>query len=167
MTKTLTYPSKAMLGDYLRAAFGLTLTGTPIVLSGPGSATVWVLGPLALLFAIFGARTALRHRTTVELDDINVVVYGLGTQKLAWSDLQDIRLNYYSTKRDRSQGWMQLVLRGPNAKLRFDSTLDGFPDVARRAYTTARAKGFELTEATISNFAALGFEPPKAKDGSS
>jgi hypothetical protein len=156
------YPTKAMMGDYVRAAFGLVLTGTPILLSPPGSAALYILGPLAALFLVFGARTWFRHRTVVEADDQKVVVRGLWTGELAWSDLQEVKLNYYSTKRDRSQGWMQMVLRGPRGKLRFDSTLDGFPEVARRAYQTARAKGIELTEASVSNFAALGFEPPKA-----
>jgi len=156
------YPTKAMMGDYVRAAFGLVLTGTPILLSPPGSAALYILGPLAALFLVFGARTWFRHRTVVEADDQKVVVRGLWTGELAWSDLQEVKLNYYSTKRDRSQGWMQMVLRGPRGKLRFDSTLDGFPEVARRAYLTARAKGLELTEASVSNFAALGFEPPKA-----
>jgi hypothetical protein len=159
----LRYPTKAMVGDYVRAAFGLTLTGTPILLSPPGSAAVYILGPLALLFLVFGVRTALRHRTVVELDDRKVAVRGLWRGDLDWSELQETRLNYYSTKRDRSQGWMQLVLRGPRGKLRFDSTLDGFPDVARRAYQTSRAKGLELSDASISNFAALGFEPPKSE----
>lgn len=156
------YPTKAMMGDYVRAAFGLVLTGTPILLSPPGSAALYILGPLAALFFIFGTRTWLRHRTVVEADEQKIVVRGLWRSELAWSDLEEAKLNYYSTKRDRSQGWMQLVLRGPRGRLRFDSTLDGFPDVARRAYQTARAKGLELSEASISNFAALGFEPPKA-----
>jgi hypothetical protein len=99
----------------------------------------------------------------VETDEQKVMVHGLWKGELAWSELQEVKLNYYSTKRDRSQGWMQLVLRGPEGRLRFDSTLDGFPEVARRAYQTARAKGLELSEASISNFAALGFKPPKAQ----
>jgi len=157
------YPTKAMTGDYARAAFGLALTGLPILMAPAGSAVLYVLGPFALLFAVFGVRTWLRHRTLVEMDEQKVVVHGLSKGELAWSELQEVKLNYYSTKRDRSQGWMQLVLRGPSGKLRFDSTLDGFPEVARRAYTTARAKGLELSEASISNFAALGFEPPKTQ----
>lgn len=160
----LRYPTQAMMGDYLRAAFGLTLTGTPLLLSPPGSAATYILGPLALLFAIFGARTALRHRTVVELDELRVATTGLWRQELNWSELLEVKLSYYSTKRDRTQGWMQLMLRGPTGRLRFDSTLEGFPDVARRAHVTARAKGIELSEATISNFASLGFEPSKAKD---
>lgn len=160
----LRYPTQAMMGDYVRAAFGLALTGTPLLLSPPGSAATYVLGPLALLFAVFGARTALRHRTVVGVDDLQVVTHGLWRQELKWSELIEVKLSYYSTKRDRTQGWMQLMLRGPTGRLRFDSTLDGFPDVARRAHMTARAKGIELTEATISNFASLGFEPSKAKD---
>ena len=157
------YPTKAMVGDYARAAFGLALTGTPILLSPAGSAAVYVLGPLALLFAIFGARTGLRHMTVVEADDRKVAVRGLWRGELAWSEIEEVKLNYYSTKRDRSQGWMQLVLRGSGGRLRFDSTLEGFPEVARRAYEISRAKGIELSESSLSNFAALGFEPPKSK----
>jgi hypothetical protein len=157
------YPTKAMMGDYLRAGFGLALTGTPLLLSPAGSAAIWVLGPLFALFAVFGARTALRHRTVVEADDQHITTLGLWRQQLAWSALDEVKLNYYSTKRDRSQGWMQLVLSGGGNRVRIDSTLEGFPDVARRAYDTARAKGLELSESTVANFAALGFEPAKAR----
>ena len=160
----LRYPTQAMMGDYVRAAFGLALTGTPLVLSPAGSAATYILGPLALLFAVFGARTALRHRTVVEVDDLHVATNGLWRQELKWSELIEVKLSYFSTKRDRTQGWMQLMLRGPTGKLRFDSTLEGFPEVAKRAHMTARAKGIELSEATISNFASLGFEPSKPKE---
>lgn len=155
------YPAKAMMGDYIRAGFGLVLTGTPMLLSPAGSAALWVLGPLFTLFAVFGARTALRHHTVVETDEQRIVARGLLSQQLTWSALEEVKLNYYSTKRDRSQGWMQLVLIAGKDRVRLDSTLEGFPEVARRAYLTARAKGLELSEATVANFAALGFEPPK------
>jgi hypothetical protein len=155
------YPTKAMMGDYIRAGFGLALTGTPLLLSPAGSAAVWILGPLVTLFAVFGARTALRHRTVVEADEQGIVTHGLWRERVAWSALDEVKLNYYSTKRDRSQGWMQLVLIAGKDKVRLDSTLEGFPEVARRAYAMARAKGLDLSEATVSNFAALGFEPPK------
>lgn len=151
------------MGDYVRAGFGLALTGTPLLLTPAGSAAVWVLGPLFALFAVFGARTALRHRTVVEADDQRITAHGLWRQQLAWSVLSEVKLNYYSTKRDRSQGWMQLVLVGGRDRVRIDSTLDGFPEVARRAYDTARARGLELSEASVANFAALGFEPPKTR----
>ena len=107
----------------------------------------------AALFLVFGARTWLRHRTVVEADDMKVVVRGLWTSELAWSDMQEVKLNYYSTKRDRSQGWMQLALRGPGGRLRFDSTLDGFPEVARTplvpATTTLRPASGKISVSSI------------------
>jgi len=157
------YPTPAMVGDYLRAAFGLALTGTPLLMAPGGSFAFWILGPLALLFAVFGLRTGLRHMTVVESDDVRVASRSLWRRELAWSEVTEVKLSYFSTKRDRRDGWMQLTLKSPSGRLRFDSSLDGFGAIARRAHGTAMAKGLELSEATIANFASLGFQPPKSE----
>jgi hypothetical protein len=156
------YPTPAMVGDYLRAAFGLALTGTPLLMAPGGSFAFWILGPLALLFAVFGLRTGLRHMTVVEADESRVASRHLWRRELAWSEVTEVKLSYFSTKRDRRDGWMQLTLKSPGARIRFDSTLDGFGAITRRAHSTALAKGLELTDATIANFASLGFQPPKS-----
>jgi hypothetical protein len=158
---TYRYPGRAMLGDYLRSAAGLALTGGPLTMMPSSSGVAVVLGGFAALFGVFGVRTALRHQTKVALDDEGVVVSGLVTRRIAWGDIQKVKLSYYSTKRDRAGGWMQLTLQGRGRPIRFDSTLDGFAELARASHQAARANSVMLNEVTIANLQALGLTPAK------
>ena len=153
---TYRYPGRAMLGDYLRSAAGLALTGGPLAMMPASSAVALVLGGFATLFGVFGLRTAIRHQTKVELDEGGIAVSGIATRRIAWNEIAKLRLSYYSTKRDRAGGWMQLTLQGQGRPLRFDSTLEGFADLAQRSHQAARANGVMLSEVTIANLQALG-----------
>jgi hypothetical protein len=73
-----------------------------------------------------------------------------------------MRLKYYSTKRDGHGGWMQLRLNGPDKTLRFESSLDGFADLARRAYAAMQSRGIALDPATADNLRLLGVRVPEA-----
>ncbi|MBM3572175.1 MAG: hypothetical protein FJX52_07405 [Alphaproteobacteria bacterium] len=77
---------------------------------------------------------------------------------LEWPLIRDLRLRYYSTRRDRTQGWMQLRLDGPGGALSFDSHLEGFDDLVRRAAAAARTAGLKLSAATLDNLGALGID---------
>ena len=79
-----------------------------------------------------------------------------GRRTIAWSELSDLRLRFYSTRRDRARGWMQLKLRSPGGRLSVDSTLDGFDAIARRAAAAAVRNRLALGSATLANLAALG-----------
>lgn len=156
--KLARYPMNALLADYGRAALGLAATGGPLLFVPPNPAIVIILGGMAGLFLIFGLRTGLRQLTTVEMSERGVRVTGLRSMSLDWSALKGLRLRYYSTRRDRTQGWMQLKLDGPDGTVGFDSHLDGFDDLVRRAAAAARAAGLVLNEATLDNLGALGIE---------
>ena len=158
--KQFRYPAPPLYGDYARAAAGLALTGIPPLLV-PLSA--WVAVPMMLaaaLFVVFGARTAQRHATVIEMDDKGITARGPLGGSISWEHLAQVRLNYYSTRRDRGLGWMQLKLKGAGSgeTVRLESTLDGFDEIAERVADVARRKGIGMTETTISNFAALGID---------
>lgn len=108
------------------------------------------------MFATFGARTAIKHATTFELDAEGITARGPRTTSLAWNGLTGVRLRYFSTRKDREKGWMQLVLKGPAGSIRLDSTLEGFQDVVERASRAVRAHGLPLDPPTIANFRAAG-----------
>ncbi|MBI1775043.1 MAG: hypothetical protein HYR63_06825 [Proteobacteria bacterium] len=158
---TYRYPGRAMVGDYLRSAAGLALTAGPLTTMPASSGVAAVLGGFAALFGVFGLRTLIRHQTTVHLDDHGITVSGIQRRQVAWRELAKVRLNYYSTKRDRAGGWMQLTVQGSGWPIRFDSTLDGFADVAHRSHQAARDNGVALSEVTIANLQALGVTPTK------
>lgn len=161
------YPPSAMVGDYVRAAAGLVPAGLLLATVPVSTAAGIVLGGFAAIFAAFGARTALRHGTRIEMTEIELRAEGPRPSVIRWAELDRLRLAYYSTRRDRRSGWMQLDLAAGGTRLRVDSRLDGFDQVVRRAAVVAMARGLELNEATAANLEALGIrvaETTRAED---
>lgn len=159
------YTARALAGDYLRAGGGLVFAVAAAAGLGfePGVA-VWLLLGLAALCAVLAVRTALRHATVIDADDQALVRryprLPLPSARIAWDRLGQMRLRFFPTNRERSEGWMQLVLVGDGARVTIDSTIDGFGDLARRAAETARRRGLPLSAATQENLAAMGVRTP-------
>ena len=105
------YPPRAVLLDYLYSGLGLLFTLGPLGLAASGGPAAWVLGALAALFAVYGVRTLLRHRTWLSVSEDGVTVHGLLRRHLPWERLTRCTLGYYSTRRKRDRGWMQLTLK--------------------------------------------------------
>jgi hypothetical protein len=155
------YPASAMVGDYLRAAAGLVPVGVLFATLPVGTVAASILGSFAAIFAVFGLRTALRHGTSVEMTDTELRAQGLRHSTIQWAQLDHMRLAYYSTRRDRRSGWMQLDLGAGGAKVRLDSRIEGFDQVVRRAAAVASERGLALSEATWANLQALGIHLPE------
>jgi hypothetical protein len=149
-----------MLGDYLRAAAGLAPTAAILATMRVGVTTAAVLAGSAALFLCFGIRTALRHGTRVELSEAVLRASGPLAGSIVWSELDGIKLAYYSIRRDRGRGWMQLELRAGRSVLRFDSRIEGFAVLVERAARAAAARGLSLDAATAANLRSLGFGAP-------
>jgi hypothetical protein len=152
------YPAESLRGDYLRAAAGAALCGFPFLITPVHPIAALILGGLTILFATYGARTWLRRTETIVMDDTGLTAGVLYRRHLPWQDLGQLKLRYFSTRRDRSGGWMQLVLRGRGMSVGIDSELDGFVDICRRARDAARLKRLDLSESTIRNFLAIGLD---------
>lgn len=150
------YPTSAMVSDYLRTAAGLLPSGALLVAVPVGAVAATILGGFAMVFAIFGLRTALRHGTSLEMTASGLRAYGLSRRTIAWSELDRMKLAYYSTRRDRKAGWMQLELAGGGTKLGLDSRIDGFDRLVRSAAEAAFRRGLELNDTTLANLEALG-----------
>ncbi len=149
------YPARALIGDYGRAAAGAVLTGGPLFLAGPGTVLTVILGGLFLLFAAYGVRTLARQRTRIAVTDEGIASEGLGRSAIRWAELERMRLSYYSTRRDRSRGWMSLTLRGSGHKLELDSSLTGFNDIVARAARAADGNGVAFDQTTLENLRSL------------
>ena len=120
------YPNSAMAGDYLRAAAGLVPTGILLATVPVSSTAAIVLGGFAAIFAVFGARTFVRHGTQIEMTGTELRTIGVRRQVIPWTELDRVRLAYYSTRKDRHGGWMQLELGAGRVRVRLDSRIDGF-----------------------------------------
>ncbi|WP_421995642.1 hypothetical protein [Reyranella sp.] len=153
----LRYPRQTLWADYARAGAGVLLCGGPLVLL---SVNRW-LGLVLLLgfalFALFLVRTALRHHTRYILADDTLCADGPIGTVVEWSRLDRFKLSYYSIKRDRNDGWMQLAVGSAGGRLlKVDSSLDGFHDIVERAAEAAEAADVPLSEATRANLRAMG-----------
>jgi len=157
---TYRYPRRALTGDFVRAGVGLALTLGPALAIPATSAAQFILLPLAGLFAAFGIRTWLRSVAVIAVTAQDISLSAPWRARLAWENLMDVRLDYYSTRFDRTGGWMQLMLKGnggpDGGTIRLDSTLEGFNEIARQTADVARASKLNLSEATRTNFGALG-----------
>jgi hypothetical protein len=150
------YPASAMIGDYLRAAAGLVPAGAVFVVAPVGMVATVVLGSFATIFALFGLRTMLRHGSRIEMSDSELREEGIRFRAIAWAELDRMKLAYYSTRRDRKAGWMQLELGAGSARVRLDSRIEGFDQLVRRAAEAAGARSIALNDATLANLEALG-----------
>jgi len=160
------YPASAMIGDYLRAAAGLVPAGAVFATMPVAPVPATVLGGFAIIFGIFGLRTALRHNTSIEMTDTEIrahglVANGLIERTIAWAELDRLRLSYFSTRRDRKSGWMQLQLAGNGVKLSLDSRIAGFGEVVQRAADAAYERQLQVSESTAANLEALGVRVPE------
>lgn len=156
MTRCYRYARNALIGEYARGISGLALTAGPLALLQPAPAVGWVLGAGASLFLIYCTRSVLRQLTRIEMDEAGVAARGpLGTA-IRWRDLRSVRLNFYSTQRDRSRGWMQLVLCGARRSITIDSGVSGFAEIARAAARAALQGGRPLDERTRMHLRVLG-----------
>ena len=158
----LKYRRGAILGDYVRAGIGALLTGVPMLFVAGSPATLIVLGILTALFALFGFRTLIRHLTVVKLSPEGIRVHGGLGGAIAWQELDQLKLGYYTTRRDRQGGWMQLALRGGGKRLRFDSSLEGFDRLVRQSVKAAAANNVSLSDATLANLGSMDIPVPGA-----
>jgi len=150
------YPPAVALADFARAGAGLFLAAAPLLLADTVPVVTTILAVLAALFVIYGLRTANRQLTRIEINEDGVTLHGPRTHSLPWRTLRRVKLAYYSTRRDRTGGWLQLTIAGETRTLKIDSRIAGFQRLAERAAMATRKKGLMLDPTTLYNFHSLG-----------
>jgi hypothetical protein len=150
------YPRTALFSDYTRAAAGFFPTIAVLVMAPVGPIGAIIIGGFAALFGVFGVRTALRHCTVLDATEVALEASGLLRASIPWSELDRMRLAYYSTRRDGRGGWMQLELRAGGSTLRVDSRIEGFSELVRVSTDAAKRRGLLLDPITLGNLRAVG-----------
>ncbi len=155
------YPLRSLILDDVKAVAGLILTGGPLFLSGVLPVLVYIFAGLTVLFAVFAAKTAIRHMTAIELSPAGLSDQGPLGKSIGWEELEGVELRYYSTRRDRERGWMTLRVKGGSSSGRLsevslDSSIDGFEAIATQVARQAAWRGVSFSPATRTNFEALG-----------
>jgi len=150
------YPAGAIAADYARGLGGLALTGVPMWLLAPSGGFAWVLAACMMLFLVYFARAVVRHLTRIELSETGITARGPFGGAVPWDELRSMKLSYYTTRSDRTGGWMQLDLSAGVGSVSVDSRLDGFADIAGVAAQQALRRAYRLDETTLLNLKALG-----------
>ena len=154
------YPKGTVIADYSRGAAGLFVTAGPLLMVSVTTFAAVVLGSMAVLFAVFLVRTAAQHRMVIGLDDDKISAQSWSTKTINWDGLTHLQLRYFAVKKDRSQGWMQLILKAPLTTLRFDSTVSGFDEITKAAYKAAQRNDLVLSPPTMENLGVRGIVKP-------
>ncbi len=153
----LRYPRQTLWADYIRGGAGVVLCGAPLLALDVDRWLALFLAAGFVLFATFLVRTVLRQRTRYILTPDTLCADGPAGALIEWNRLDRMKLSYYSTKRDRSGGWMQLLVGSDgSASVKVDSSLDGFYDIVERAAQAAETIGLELSPATRANLQSMG-----------
>jgi len=162
------YDTSSLAADYARSGAGVVVAGGLLIAADPLPAIGAVLAAATGLFLVYGLRTVVRQLTLLEVDEQGIrtrgPLGGLFDRAIAWDDLRDLKLSYFSTQRDRKGGWMQLRVRGDGGAIRCDSSLEDFPHIVEYAYRAARERRLEIGHATVANLKSMGLaldlEPP-------
>lgn len=150
-----TYPLSAVIGDYARSAGGLAISMVPFAVAPSRPLVTYLFSAMIIAFAAYGVRTAMRHFTRIEIGDQGIGVNLPTPRGIAWTEVDTVRLRFFSTKRDRSRGWFQLVVGGAGRRIALDSSISDFHRVVARTAAAAEANGLSLDGATADNIAAL------------
>lgn len=153
------YPSTVINAALLRTGIGLALTLGPLAVIQPSAVVVAILGGLALIFVAYGAQALIRSASEIVVSAQGLRRTGPIPATIQWDALVRVRLSYYTTKRDRSDGWMVLTIRGTGRTVRIESTLKGFGSLLARIVAEAQARGVALSAPTRGNLLPFGIEP--------
>jgi hypothetical protein len=150
----LAYRPIPLAADYLRACAGLALAGIPLVAADPAWPVGLGLLALVVLFLVFLAQTWRRQRSRVRLSADGVALLAGAERRLAWRDLDALRLRWFGSRR-QGRGWLELELRGGGERLVVTSALERFDAVVAEAVHAARDNGLPLEPSTRANVEAL------------
>ncbi len=157
------YPPNRLVGDYLRSGVGVAF-GLAVLLAA--DSVTWVMalifGGLALAFSAFGLRTVRQHLTEVAVNDEGIYTRSVtGARALPWDQLTALRLRYFGSHRQRksrSGGFLELTLQGPEQRLKLESSIAGFRDIAWWSARAARQNGLSIDPTTAGNLLAIGID---------
>lgn len=150
------YPRQALRSAYALACVGMVIGFGPLLLAEPAPLFRWLLGAMGALFLVYFVRTVVRQLTRIEIDASGIGAHGPLGAVIRWDDVRAVRLNYYSTRPDRSGGWMEFIVKGSRRSLCIESTLEDFVELVGEVMRQARARGVEADERTRENLRAIG-----------
>lgn len=159
------YPIRQFLTEAGGAVTGVTFFGAPLLFVKPSSVIFLALTLVIALFVVYGIRAMIRQKQAFRLTDAGLVRTGLNPCEISWNTLKRVRVRYYSTRRDRTSGWLQMIVDGEGKTVRVDSALIDFDVFTSEVVGKAAEIGAELDGTTIQNCLAAGISLPRTLGG--
>jgi hypothetical protein len=154
------WPHSAIIADYWRSGGGFAASVVFLLLMPPLSLAFVFFVALAVVFGLYLSQTVLRAHTGLALVPEGLAITGLlGDRLIRWDTLGQFALRYYTLRRDRETGWMDLKLASADAKITLDDRVDGFRPILERAWEAARARDIGISSSTYANLTAAGLLP--------
>lgn len=156
---TLRYKSSSIAMEALRGSVGLVICLIPPIfveaVLKPVEILCWCL---AALFAVYLLRTAIRHKTAIEItQDAITATSPLGRRELPWKDVQSVRLGYFASARtQKGEGVLSLKLRGNGTKIIVESSLTEFDRLAETVAGLCTRPDIDIDFTSMHNFEAMG-----------
>ena len=150
------YHPRNLWSDYARGGAGMAIGIGGWSLAPSTTHVIVIFGALTALFLLFTLRTFARQRNWVELSEDGLSIGQSRRAPLRWSNLNHVKIRYYSTRRNRTNGWMVMNLAWPTSRVAIDSNIDGFDAIAARVVRAVHDNRMKLDGASASNLAAMG-----------
>ena len=149
------YHPSSLLGDYIRSIVGVGLTASALIFLNLATWLQIVFLTCFLLFVIFTIRTIIRQKTSYRLCNAALQQVGIFSKNINFDDLTKFELRYFSTRRNREEGWFQLKLVANDIKIVVDSSLNGFDDIIKTANFAVEKNKLDLDAITSANLHAV------------
>ena len=152
------YSKKSLKGDYARGIIGIIVTGGLLIAATKITIFQYFFAGSAILFFGFFLRTAQRHLTIFLISDEIFHAKGPFGRIIYWLEVTEIRLRYFSTRRERNGngGWFELTIKDFNSSISIDSSLTGFDDILPICAKFIKENKIIVTETTVENFSSTG-----------
>ena len=151
------------MANFVRAAIGQLFFGLPMLFADLRPVMLGIFGILGLFFFAYGIHVLKEKWTTFEFDERGVTRRGIFKKRLSWDRLRSVKLYYFTTSKDRPQAgtvldkgsWMELTIEANSQKLKFNSALECFSQIAHEIETKASMMHVQIDPSTLANFRAL------------
>ena len=153
----LAYPDGMLIRESLKGLAGGLTSAAIIVFLRPTPYLGWPIGFVGLLFLMYFGQQLSRRYLRLHMDDTGLIHELLGFRKtIRWSNIRDLRLNFYPQGKGNIQGTLVLTLKDGASRIKLDSALDHFPTVLSRAAQAGRDAKIEFHPTTAENLSSLG-----------
>lgn len=153
----LAYSDSMLVKECLKGFAGAAASAAIIIFLEPTPYLGWPIAVIGLFFFMYFGQQLSRRYLSLRLDETGLIHELPGFRKaIRWSELSDLRLNFYPSSKGASKGTLVLILKNSGSQIKLDSSLDHFPTVLSRAAKAARDSGITLNPTTAENFGSLG-----------